>query len=74
MRPKTVGPFTTDEFLARLATDHETVVRDVANHAIFERFFNAGRGILIERDEAGLWDLSPVSAWNEAYEAERRRP
>lgn len=73
MQQDSVGPFARDEFLTKLAADSDAAARDVSNHVMFSRYVKAGRGVLLDRDDRGLWDIHPVDGWDDAFYAERRR-
>jgi len=46
--------------------------KKLLNRALFVRYFTHNRGIIIEKDENGDWDVESVNAWDDASEAERR--
>ncbi|MGB3439785.1 MAG: hypothetical protein WBA97_13635 [Actinophytocola sp.] len=63
------------DLVAAIHSNDEQVIdratRELVNLTMFGRYWSAGNGILIER-ENGLWDIRPVARWDDAAEAERR--
>jgi hypothetical protein len=42
------------------------------NLVLFGWYFNRRKGILIEKNDEGEWDVDSINAWDDASEAERR--
>lgn len=63
-------PKSVEEFLV---ADVDVLARRLTCGLMFTKYFERGRGVLLEPDDDGLVNIQPVDRWNDAFEAERRQ-